>query len=268
MRDSPRFAFFVNSTLAFACAQLLGSALHEAGHGIAAQLLGFSPRIYAFFEDNPTGTPAQTLLILAAGPVTSLVLGAAFFAWYRLSKPHYTFGRLLLFWLAVLSGMTFVNYLIVTPFLAAGDTAQFADILGWPVLARYAVAAVGVLFVLALSRPAATAMLGVAPASIETDSVGARRRFILHGFYLPLLAGLVLTAVAGIGGRPINVFYGLLGTLGNIDIVVAALYARVAEPSEGARSPDAPLRIAPAGIALYLALVATYIFAFSRGVPV
>jgi len=267
-RVSPRAAFFVNSALAFAAAQLLTAALHEAGHGIAAQILGFAPHIYAFYEDNPTGDARQTLIVLAAGPLASLLLGAFFWLWYRRQKPRYSFGRLLLLWMALMGVTTFVNYLIVTPWLADGDTAQFADVLGWPVLARYAMTAAGLVLLAALARPAASAIFCVAPRTIDVDSPRARRRFIMTGFYFPLVAGIALTAVAGIGGRPLNVFYGLLATLGTIDIVVAALYARGVTPPQNERDPDAPLRVEPAAVVLYVALVLLYVFAFSRGVPV
>ena len=58
----------INSALAFASAELVTAALHEAGHGLAAQAFGFSPHIYAFYENNPSGNARETLTILAAGP--------------------------------------------------------------------------------------------------------------------------------------------------------------------------------------------------------
>ncbi len=267
-RVSSRRALFVNSALAFASAELVTAALHETGHGLAAQLLGFSPHIYAFYENNPSGDARETLTILAAGPIASLVLGVLFWVWYRRSKPRYGFTRLLLLWLALIGVMEFVNYLIVTPWLTAGDTGQFADVLQWPLGARYGVMAIGVALVVILARPAAGAMLAVAPRSTPLDSPRERRRFITGCFYLPLVAGLALTALAGIGTRPDYVGLGLLGTLGNIDIVAAALYAKSAPPIDVARGLDARLRIEPAAIALYAALVLLYVLAFSRGVPV
>ena len=267
-RITPGAAFFVNSALAFACAQLLTAALHEAGHGVAAQLLGFSPRIYAFFEDNPSGNIRQTLTILAAGPIASVTLGASFWVWYSRQKPPYAFGRLLLLWLALLGVMTVVNYLIVTPWVAAGDTAQIAEVLRWPMPARYGMAAIGLALLVALARPAATAILAVSPSTVPLDSPRARRRFIMRGFYLPLIVGIALTALAGIGGRPVAIGYGLLGTLGNIDIVVAAMYAGGASPRVDERDPDAPLRVEPAAIMLYVALVLLYVLALSHGMPI
>jgi len=262
-------AFFVNSALAFACAELLTAALHECGHGLVAQALGFAPKIYGFHENNPTGSAAQTLAILAAGPLLSLFLGAGFWVWYARAKPHYRFGRLLLLWLALLGVMEFVNYLIVTPWLSGGDTGQFADVLGWPVAGRYAVAAVGVAMLTALARPAAAAIFGVAPQGVPLDTGSARRRFILRGFYLPLGVGVVLTALAGARTAPVYLLYGLLGTFGNIDIVVAAMYAGRAAPAAAERgASDAPLRVEPAGIALYAVLVLVYVLFFSRGVPI
>ena len=262
-------AFFVSSALAFASAELLTSAIHELGHGLMAQALGFAPKIYAFYEDNPTGTAGQTLAILAAGPVFSLITGAAFWTWYLRAKPRYSYARLLLLWLALMGVTTFVNYLIVTPWLAAGDTAQFADILHWPTAARYGLTAVGIAMVIHLGRPAATAMARVAPQGVSLDSARAWRRYVMAGFYLPLLAGVLLTAVAGIGGQPIIVFYGLLATVGYIDVVVAALYGGPPAPRDDAsRGVDAPLRVPPQGVAVYAALVLVYVFVFSRGLPV
>lgn len=263
-----RGAVFVNSALSFASAELITAALHEVGHGLAAQALGFSPHIYAFYENNPTGDARQTLTILAAGPMTSLVLGAFFWGWYLWLKPRYSYGRLLLLWLALIGVMEFVNYLIVTPWLTAGDTAQFANVLRWPTAARYGLTALGAALLVILARPAATAMLALAPQGVPLDSPQARRRSIVGMLYLPLLAGVVATALAGIGSRPFYVAYGLLGTLGTIDIVVAALCANGVAPNEKERGVDGPLRIEPVAIALYAALVLVYVFAFSRGVPV
>gem|GEM_PF-2015655 len=261
-------ALFVNSALAFASAELITAALHEAGHGLAAQALGFSPHIYAFYENNPSGSARETLTILAAGPITSLALGAIFWAWYRSAKPRYSYGRLLLLWLALIGVMEFVNYLIVTPWLAGGDTAQMADVLQWPMTARYGLTAIGVVLVVLLGRPAARAMLAIAPRSIAIDSPEARRRFIMRSFYFPLIAGVLLTAIAGIGSRPLYVVYGLLGTLGNIDIVSAARYANGVPPDDERRGTDATLRIEPVALLIYATLVLVYVLAFSRGVAV
>lgn len=260
-------AFFVNSALAFASAELLTVALHETGHGFAAQALGFSPRIYGFFEDNPTGTAAQTLLILALGPIVSLVLGVLFLTWYRLGKAQYSFPRLLLFWLAWLGILEFVNYLIVTPWLSAGDTARIADLLHWPVWVRYLIASVGVVIVFGLARLAAISMFAVAPESVLLETSHQRRRFIMRGFYFPLLAGTALTLPAGISGHLMMVVLGLFATIGNIDLVAAALF-RVSNGVAAPRSKDAPLRVEPVALLAYLAIVSFYLFVLSRGLPV
>jgi hypothetical protein len=262
---------FVNSAVAFAAAELLTAALHETCHGLVAQALGFAPKIYAFYENNPTGTPAQSAAILAAGPLGSLVLGGLLRLWYGRAKALHGFWRLLLFWLAWLGIMEFVNYLIVTPWLTAGDTAQLADIFGAPLWSRYAVALLGAGLVFLLAPFAAEDMFALAPAGAPLDPSRARRRYIMRGFYLPLFAGVVLTGLAGIGGRPEFVFFGLLGTLGNIDIVAASLYVR--RPGVTPPPPADPIaatqpRIEPAAIALYVALALFYILVLSRGLPV
>ncbi len=183
---------------------------------------------YAFYENNPSGTMAQDLIILSAGPLASLLFGVLLYLWYRLGKAGYGFGRLVLFWLAWLGILMFVNYLMVTPFLSTGDTAQIADRLGWPAWPRFVVSALAIVCVVLLARAVAESMFQLAPA-LAFPTPRSRRRFILGGFYLPLIAGMVLTALAGIGGKPLNIGLGLLGMFGNIDIVVAALYAARAE---------------------------------------
>jgi hypothetical protein len=260
-------AFSINSALAFASAELMTIAFHETGHGLVAQALGFKPHIYAFYENNPTGSTQQSLLILAGGPLASVILGLLFMLWYRKDEARYTFGRLLLFWLAWLGIMEFVNYLIVTPWLGPGDTAQFADLLGWSVATRYAIACVGIVLLIALTGPAARTMFAVAPADVPLDTPADRRRYIIRGFYLPLIGGTVLTAFGGIGGPIAVTGLGMLGTFGNIDVVAFALF-RTAGPTVARRSAGAPLRIEPTAIALYAALVLLYVFVIARGLPV
>ncbi len=265
-RMSPRLTFGINSALAFACAALMMVPLHETGHGLVAQALGFAPKIYAVYEDNPAGTAFQTLAILAGGPLTSLVLGSIFLAWSRRGPARYGFGRLLLFWMGLLGVMNFVNYLVVTPFLAVGDSAQFANTLGWPLAARYAMALLGVAAVIALGRPIAAAMFAVAPSDFALDTPRDRRRLVIWGFYMPLFAGVALCAPAGIGTPLWLVGVGLLGDIGNIDVVVAALYAG-GEPPEKRRT-DAPLRFEFGALGLYVALVLFSVLVLSKGLPV
>jgi hypothetical protein len=260
-------ALFVNSALTFAFAELATAALHETGHGLMAQALGYSPKIYAFYEDNPTGTIHQSLAILAAGPIASLILGLFFRAWYRSGEPRYSLGRLLLFWMSWLGIMQFVNYVIVTPWLSAGDTAQIADLLHVPVWGRYVVSAVGWLVLIILTRPAAHDMLALAPESEALDTPRERRRFIMRSFYLPLLAGTLLTAPGGIGGLPMIVVYGMLGTIGNIDVIAFSLY-RTGDAFALKRAPGEPLKVEPIAIVLYLIMVALYILVLARGLPV
>jgi hypothetical protein len=164
--------------------------------------------------------------------------------------------------------MEFVNYLIVTPFLAAGDTGQIADILGAPLWTRFVVTAVGIAAVFALARLAATTMVAVAPHDTPLDTASDRRRFIMRAFFLPFFGGLVLTAVGGTGGNPSLIALGLLGTLGNIDIVSAATGASARIDVPRRSGEDAVVRVEPIAIILYVAMIASYVFILSRGLPV
>jgi hypothetical protein len=263
-------AFFVNSALAFAIAELMTAALHEAGHGLMAQALGFAPRIYAFYENNPSGTVHQNLLILAAGPLTSLAIGAVLLAAYQRQPARYSFGRLLLFWFAWANIMELVNYVMVTPWLSAGDTAQIAHLLGWPMWGSYAIAAVALAALFPLAKLATRGMLGVAPSDIPLVTPRDRRRLVMTGFYLPLLAGVLLMAPAGIGGAPVTVLFGLFAAFGNLDLIGASMMfaSRDIVVHDRARFPDATPCIEPLAMILYVAVVAFYIVFLSRGLPV
>jgi len=261
-------ALAVNSGLAFACATLIAAALHEASHGLVAQALGFAPKIYAFVEDNPHGTALQDILILAGGPVGSLVLGVVFAWLYSRGRAGYSFGRFLLCWLAFCCITEFVNYLIITPWLTAGDTAVIADRLGWGLAPRYVVAVVGIVLLLAMRGWAARMMYAVAPPSSALDTPRERRDYIVFAFYLPAFVGLSLVALAGLGAPPIYVFYGTLAAFGSIDVVGVAMGA-VRSPLQGTKQGgSARVRVEPLGIALYIALFLFYVFALTRGVGV
>jgi len=261
-------ARFANAALAFASATMMTVAIHEAAHGLVAQWLGFSPKIYPFFENNPTGTPHQDILIAAGGPVGSLLTGVVFAWFYWRGRATYGFWRVLLCWLAFLGIIEFVNYLIVTPWLAAGDTAVICDRLGLGIVARYVIAAVGIAILIALGAWAAQMMYACAPGSVALAERRQRVRYISRYFYLPAFAGLALVALAAIGGHPLYIFYGLLGAFGSIDIAGVALGATRRPPRRRAEGDDAPDRIAPAAVAVYLILLCFYVVVLVRGVPV
>lgn len=260
--------FFINSAVTFASAELITAALHETGHGLAAQALGFAPRIYAFYENNPNGNPTQSLIILAAGPLMSLVTGLIFWLWYRKTTPGYNIGRLLLCWLAWLGIAEFVNYIIVTPWLTIGDTAVIANLLGLPIWSRYLVALLGLCLLFALARTAAQDFLLLAPSQEILQTPYGRRRFIMRGFYLALIAGTVLTALAGIGGNPTIIAVGLLGTLGNLGIVGVAIAASGAVSVYPQLVSNTELRIDSRAVGIYLLLVVFYVLALRPGLPV
>jgi hypothetical protein len=112
-------------------------------------------------------------------------------------------------------------------------------------------------------------MLDAAPAGAELETGRQRARYVRNAFYLPFFAGLALVALAGIGGKPLYVFYGLLATIGTLDLLGPAIpTAGRLRLSERAALSPAPLAVVPIAVALYLALALFYVFALSRGVPI
>ncbi|HVA26927.1 MAG TPA: hypothetical protein VNF68_02040, partial [Candidatus Baltobacteraceae bacterium] len=142
--------------------------------------------------------------------------------------------------------------------------------LGWPMWGSYAIAAAALAALFPLARLATAGMLSVAPSDTPITTARDRRRLVMTGFYLPLLAGVLLMAPAGIGGTPATVLLGLFAAFGTLDLIGASMMfaSRDIAVHERARLPDETLRIEPIAVILYIAVVAFYIGMLSHGLPV
>jgi hypothetical protein len=258
------------SALAFATAGLIMTFLHELWHALAARALGFHPRVYAFVEDNPSGTPTQDVLIAAAGPIGSLIAGLFFFAILRLAAGRrYTYANILLFWMAIHGIMNFINYLIVTPWLVGGDTWAIAQRLGVSLPWQYAATIVGVLLLLFFGPRAARATLDIAPPSVALATPRDRRFFLRRFYFAPVTFGIALVLVACLRQKPVYILYAFLGMVGNYDICA------VASGSPGKtyeRPPEAALgqtpALGPGPIGLYVLSVLFYLLVLTPGLPI
>lgn len=135
-------ALLVNSTLAFVLAALVNDTLHELAHLAAALSQGLPATITPFSVDyGSAGTTRQQVLMAAAGPVFSLVMGLA------LMRASRSWGRglvrLFFLWLSSMGVMNFVGYLVIAPFARVGDTGQVLSLLQAPGWVYVAVALVG-----------------------------------------------------------------------------------------------------------------------------
>jgi hypothetical protein len=132
-----------NATLSYVIAAIVNSLAHESAHAVAALALGLTPTISPFsVETAEQPTDHQQIIVAAAGPVFSLVMGLVLMVVAR------SWGRgvvrLFWMWLPFMGVMNFVGYCFIAPFAHAGDTGQVLALLRVPGPVFFVVAAVGV----------------------------------------------------------------------------------------------------------------------------
>ena len=255
--------------LAYAIAQLAEVFLHEASHAVTARLLGHRAAIGQFVENNPaTGSPSHEAIIAAAGPLGSVVTGLVFTAIYRRSIRRQTFGHLLLMWMAMTGLAGGVGYLCVMPILTDGDTAIVARVLGVPPVVQVVIAVGALVALYFLTRPLSTMYLDTLPPGTPLATPQDRARSVTR-LWIPFVLGFLLLVPATIGGDPLVVLYGLLGTWGPGMALVGFM-------TFGARRPYTPPPSSRSGLAwyvpawgyvLYAAVVLFYVLALRRGLP-
>jgi hypothetical protein len=132
-----------NSTLAYVIAAIVNALLHESAHAVAALALGLTPTISPFsVEIAEQPTDGQQIIVAAAGPVFSLVMGLVVMVVARRWGSGVV--RLFWMWLPFMGVMNFVGYCFIAPFAQAGDTGQVLALLRVPGPVFLLVAAVGV----------------------------------------------------------------------------------------------------------------------------
>ena len=240
---------FLNSAFAFSIAELVDSAVHEFGHGFMALIFGRSPMIFAFSEQNASAPRLEQAAILSLGPLTSLVLGwlALAWSWNRSAQES---GKFFWFWLAWSALMEFVNYLIVTPFLTIGDTAQIVALLHAPHWVSYFVSALGIAALFCLGGLARRHMLRL-NSEQELRTTQQTRRYMRRTFYWPAILGTILTSLVFVGGRLSSVALGLLSALGTLDVIALAIRLGIKNTS-AAVPPYSLIHFSVTQIVLYI----------------
>ena len=154
-----------NSAVAFTLAGLLAITAHEAAHLISGALAGRLPAtLYPNAVDfaGASGTAVRVFTALA-GPVFSLLSGLALIWCAR----HWGrgFGRLFWLWFAFLSAQIGFGYMIVAPFMQAGDTGQALMLLNAPTPSYIVTCLAGVSGMFWLARLFAVRAVGYVSAS-------------------------------------------------------------------------------------------------------
>lgn len=193
----------VASTLALVLAAMVSSTVHELAHAVAGLAQGLTPTVAPFqVEYSPEPTDDQGLVTAAAGPLFSLVLGLGLAVMTRSAGRG--FVRLFWCWLAAISLMNFVGYLVIAPIAQVGDTGRVLALLGAPGWLFVLVCLVGVALQFALARHFAVQV------KRYTRDLGEERVLAVAAWGLGTVAVLVLTGVQVV----------LLGAGGDVAVVV------------------------------------------------
>jgi hypothetical protein len=140
----------LNAAAAFVLASIVNTLLHELAHAVAGLAQGLTATLVPFSVSYaPTPTSAQGIVTAVAGPVWSLGMGAALLA---IAQSWGTgFLRLFWLWLGFMGVMNFVGYLMIAPFVSAGDTGRALTLLHAPGWVFILVALVGVMLLFGLT---------------------------------------------------------------------------------------------------------------------
>ena len=132
----------INSVLILLSTSIIGTVLHELAHYVVSAHFGLSPTLHHNYVNSVLdGTPRQQLLVAAAGPVFSLLLGVLA-AGVAIWLPRPSLAKLFLQWLGMGSILGFLGYLLIAPIAREGDTGLVFAYFGVPLYAAIALAVV------------------------------------------------------------------------------------------------------------------------------
>lgn len=184
---------FINSTLAFVCAFLITTFIHEFGHFLCYTLLGAHPVLYHNYVQTFDQQLSVGIRIISAlaGPVISLIQGIVV-GMVGSRKPGNKDSDLFLLWLSLLGFVNFFGYLMLTPLSTTGDTGKVAELLQIPYLFRILIAVAGVAILIVIIVKMGKRFANFIP---EENDIVAKRKYVNSILFYPILAGSIINAM-------------------------------------------------------------------------
>ena len=186
----------INSSALFVIATILHMTLHEKAHFIAANLLGAKDvtlyHNYVRFDVSELPLSSH-MMIAAAGPLFSLILGIIFHLICSMYKKRNTLFLFFLY-MAAFSYIAFFGYLAIAPFFVNGDTGFIFSSLGFPLWLTILIAIAGVGAFFLVPKKLWNYFIEMAPADIIAD-MSLRRPFANALLKYPLYIGIVVTTL-------------------------------------------------------------------------
>ncbi|MBX2905076.1 MAG: hypothetical protein KF744_03505 [Taibaiella sp.] len=185
----------INFTLAFVLTNITEMTLHECGHFVAGILTGDTPILYHNAVRHATELISKNgrIIIAAAGPIMSLIIGLLFAFLLRSRKQADAIG---LFYLemSVFGFIGVLGYTMVAPFFTYGDTGFVFRALDFPVWLILAISllSIGILFLVLKSlAPYFVSFMSFT----EGESVQTRRPVVAAMISIPVLFGTLITTL-------------------------------------------------------------------------
>ena len=194
--------------MAFVIAFSVNQIVHELGH-FSTALLFHSKDVILYHDyvqhDTSELQIAERILIAAAGPLVSLLVGLLFhFICSKYQDRNVLF--LMFLYMSAFGYINFGGYLLIAPFFKGGDTGFVFDQLGTPLWLTIVFALGGVAFLLFSIKQLCIYFVEMAPLEIIRDKQ-QRKIFINALVQSPLYIGILVTTLMNL---PVPVFLSLL----------------------------------------------------------
>ena len=196
----------INSTALFVIATILQMTIHEVGHFVAAIVLG-STNIVLFHNyvlENSLSLRSG-ILVAAAGPIFSLLIGITFNFICSKYKKRNTFFLFLLY-MSVFGYINFMGYLMIAPFFIQGDTGYIFNALKLPILISIIIAVLGAVSLFFILKKLSKYFIEMGTVEIIENQT-LRKEFTNSLVIFPLFIGIVITSLLNL---PVPVFLSLI----------------------------------------------------------
>lgn len=184
----------ITSTIMFVIATLWQQTLHEGGHFLAAHYFGAGNNTlyhnYVQYQ-NEHISQAGKILIAAAGPLLSLMVGLLFHAACAVYKRRDQWFLFMLY-MCIFGYINIAGYLMIAPLFSEGDTGYIFHALGLPLWSVILIALAGVAIFLWLLKYLWEYFAQIATPEILADPV-SRKSFADGLIKYPLFAGIGVT---------------------------------------------------------------------------
>lgn len=186
----------LNSCILFSIATCATMTLHELGHFLTAIFCNTKEitlhHNFASYNSDGLSNSVQ-ILIAAAGPLVSLILGIVFhFLCSRYAKRDLLF--LFLIYMSALGYIAFGGYLMIAPIFEKGDTGFIFKALNFPFWITIIVAVAGVAFMLNTMKKLSRYFVELATQEIINDKY-RRTAFFNNLIKYPLFFGILITTL-------------------------------------------------------------------------